>query len=195
MRSESRREVRPASGLAWLTLQSSSACPGDLSPSTPFPLSRPFRSRRPNGPEKLRSLLAAPAERMAEAGVPRHPLRNWTLAASARVGSFSGVAGGGLITPGSGAESRWTVGAVPSPQERLRVPLGDGDGQAWGRGDALAETGSQPPPGRGAGVAARPPRGRGDRQRSSPSRLRRSGSRPRCSRCPRAREEECDNLI
>lgn len=51
-------------------------------------------------------------------------------------------------------------------------PLERRDGPAWGRGDALAETGSQPPPGRGAGAAARQPRGRGDRRRSSPSRLR-----------------------
>lgn len=51
-------------------------------------------------------------------------------------------------------------------------PLERRDGPAWGRGDALAETGSQPPPVRGAGAAARQPRGRGDRQRSSPSRLR-----------------------
>lgn len=46
----------------------------------------------PGRPEESRSLLlTAPAEGMA--GVTRHTLLNWALAASARVGSFSGIVG------------------------------------------------------------------------------------------------------
>lgn len=48
----------------------------------------------PGRPEESKSLvLTAPAEGMAEAGVTRHTLLNWALAASARVGSFSGTVG------------------------------------------------------------------------------------------------------
>lgn len=46
-------------------------------------------------------LLNDPAERMAEAGVTRHTLLRWTLAASARLGSFSGGVGA-LSLPGPG---------------------------------------------------------------------------------------------
>lgn len=72
-------------------------------------------------------------------------------------------------------------------------PLERRDGPAWGRGDALAETGSQPPqeeapespPGsRGGGVT-------GDgAPRAASAAFGRSGSRPPCSRRPRGREEE-----
>jgi hypothetical protein len=85
-----------------------------------------------------------------------------------------------------------SVSHAKCPGEALSgaaVPLGDRTDRPGG-GDALAEPGSLPPPGRGAGAAARPPRGRGDRHGSSPSRLRRSSSRPwGCGR-PRGREEK-----
>lgn len=74
----------------------------------------------PGRPEESRSLLTAPAEGMAEARVTRHTLLNWGLAASPRVGSFSGI-----------------VGVYPS-RVRGGVPM-DGISRAKSPGEALSE--------------------------------------------------------